>query len=174
MARVRRSKDQLFLLLCALIGAGIAVYLTFVHYDQVPLACSGTGLINCGLVLASPYSVVPGTTLPITIPGLAWCLCMAALASAGLYASAQRRWLRLAQFAWALVGMLTVLYLVYIEIVRLHTICAWCSALHVLILLMFLVTLVQLQPQPSTEVELERVENEAVGAARNSHPPHAR
>src|SRR5436305_12343362 len=163
MEQIRRSKGQLFLLLCSLIGAGIAIYLTFEHYQLVPLACSNNGLVNCTRVLSSPYSVIPGTSLPITIPGLAWCVVMAALATAGLYAGLQSLWLRLAQFAWSLVGILTVLYLVYIEIVRLHTICAWCTALHVLILVIFLVTLVQLQSLPSvsssSDSELEETEN---------------
>ena len=164
MGLIRRSKAQLFLLLCALAGAGIALYLTFVHYEHVPLACSGAGLVNCGLVLSSPYSVVPGTSLPITIPGLAWCAVMAALALAGLLLGRQRPWLRLAQFAWSLVGMLTVLYLVYVELVRLHTICAWCTGLHLLILLIFLVTVAQLQPRQPAEFDAGVAENEAVEA----------
>ena len=53
--------------------------------------------------------------------------------------------------------MLTVLYLVYIELVRLHTICAWCTGLHIVILLMFLITIVQLQQaEPETEMQSER------------------
>ncbi|GAC1566887.1 MAG: hypothetical protein NVS3B14_11200 [Ktedonobacteraceae bacterium] len=143
MEHQRRSWSQIFLLLCSLAGVGIAIYLTAVHYNEnVPLVCSGGGVVNCALVLSSPYSVVPGTTIPISIPGLAWCVVMAALAIVGL--NAQPAWLRPAQFAWALVGMLTVLYLVYTEIVRLHAICAWCTAMHVLIFLMFLVTLLRL------------------------------
>jgi uncharacterized membrane protein len=171
MKLIRGSGSQIFLLLLSLLGASIAVYLTVVHYnEQVPLVCSDTGLVNCARVLSSPYSVVPGTSLPITIPGLAWCVVMAALAVAGIYTGLQSRWFRLAQFAWSLVGMLTVLYLVYAEIVRLHTICAWCTALHVLVLLIFLVTLVQLQPQSHAELEAEE-ENEVVGAAHDVSAP---
>jgi uncharacterized membrane protein len=50
--------------------------------------------------------------------------------------------------------MVTVLYLVYVEIVRLHTICVWCSALHAIILCVFLITLARLQ-QPVLEAEPE-------------------
>ena len=117
-------------------------------------------------VISSSYSVVPGTTVPITIPGFGWCIVSASLAIAGLFSTTglwQRR-IRIAQFVWALSGLLVVLYLVYAEIVRLRTICAWCTALHVLILLMFLLTLVQLQSVPSdlalnSETESEDVEN---------------
>ncbi len=38
-----------------------------------------------------------------------------------------------------------LIYLVYVELVLLHTICAWCTGLHVVILIMFLTTLVLVQ-----------------------------
>jgi uncharacterized membrane protein len=157
--------SQFLLLVLSLLGVGISLYLTSVHYENVALVCSASGLIDCARVLSSAYSVVPGTTLPITIPGFGWCVVSASLAIVGLFAttgSGQRR-IRIAQFIWALSGLLVVLYLVYVEIVRLHTICAWCTALHVLVLLLFLVTLVQLQSLPSvsssSETELEETEN---------------
>jgi len=159
MKQIQRSKSQMSILALSFLGVAIAIYLTTVHYENVPLVCSESGLVNCTRVLSSPYSVVPGTSVPITLPGLGWCVVSAALAIAGLFAATglwQRR-IRVAQFAWALAGLLVVLYLVYIEIVRLHTICAWCTALHILILLIFLITLVQLQSLPSTSVvELEK------------------
>jgi uncharacterized membrane protein len=165
MKQIQRSRSQVLLLALSLLGIAIAIYLTTVHYENIPLVCSESGLVNCTRVLSSPFSVVPGTSLPITIPGLGWCVVSAAFAIAGLFAATglwQRR-IRVAQFAWALAGLLAVLYLVYVEIVRLHTICAWCTALHVLILLMFLITLVQLQSLPSaTVVELEKEHEEAV------------
>lgn len=152
MKHLQRSGQgsQLLLLVLSLLGVGISIYLTSVHYENVPLVCSASGLIDCARVISSSYSVVPGTSLPITIPGFGWCVVSASLAIVGLFAQTapgQRR-VRIAQFFWALSGLLVVLYLVYVEIVRLHTICAWCTALHVLILLMFLVTLVQLQSLP--------------------------
>jgi uncharacterized membrane protein len=166
MKLLQRSKSQALLLALSFLGVCITIYLTSVHYENVPLVCSESGLVNCARVTSSSYSVVPGTTLPITIPGFGWCIISASLAIAGLFATTglwQRR-IRIAQFVWALSGLLVVLYLVYTEIVRLRTICAWCTALHVIILLMFLLTLVQLQSTPSelassSETELEDVEN---------------
>ena len=166
MRQVQRSKSQVLLLALSLLGVGITIYLTAVHYENVPLVCSENGLVNCARVISSSFSVVPGTTVPITIPGFGWCVVSASLAIAGLFATTglwQRR-IWIAQFVWALSGLLVVLYLVYVEIVRLHTICAWCTALHVLILLLFLVTLVQLQSLPSvsatsSETDIEDAEN---------------
>src|SRR5437667_4229835 len=121
MKYMQRSGGQLFLLLLSLVGAGIAIYLTGVHYERTPLICSGSGVIDCARVLSSPYSVIPGTTVPITIPGLGWCIVSAALVITSWRLVSRRRWLSTAQFLWCLAGMLAVLYLVYVEIVLLHT-----------------------------------------------------
>jgi uncharacterized membrane protein len=48
------------------------------------------------------------------------------------------------------VSLVTVLYLMYIEIVRLHAICEWCTAVHALTLLTFLVALYRVQQFPAT------------------------
>jgi uncharacterized membrane protein len=166
MQQLRRVTSQLFLLACSLGGAGIALYLTSVHYELAPLACSETGFVDCARVLSSSYSVVPGTTIPISIPGLGWCLVMLALASIGL--RLQANWLRKAQFAWSLAGMLTVLYLAYVEIVLLHNLCAWCTALHVLIFLIFLVTLARLAPSQPEAAATEPAESEPAEAVHTS------
>ena len=154
MTYIQRSGGQILILLLSLLGAGIAMYLTAVHYEHTPLICSTNGLIDCARVLSSSYSLIPGTTVPITIPGLGWCVVSGALAFIGLRSASSQRWLRITQLLWSFVGIVTALYLVYVEIVRLHTICAWCTALHVVILCMFLITLAQLQ-QSELEAEPE-------------------
>lgn len=142
MSLLRRAGAQLALLTLAILGMADAIYLTLAHYNEsVSLACSDSGFINCSRVITSSYSYVPGTSLPISLPGFAWCLVIAGLALLGIFLGAEWHWLRLAQFAWTLLGMLTVLYLVYVEVVLLHNLCAWCTVLHVLILLMFLISL---------------------------------
>ena len=143
MSLFRRSGErpaQLALLILALLGMADAIYLTLAHYtESIPLVCSESGFINCARVTSSPYAYVPGTALPISLPGLAWCLVAAVFALFAFLHGTERHWLRLAQFAWTLLGLLTVLYLVYVEIVLLHNLCAWCTVLHVLIFLMFLI-----------------------------------
>ncbi len=166
MGKIQRG--QLLLLILSLVGAGIAVYLTAVHYENAPLICSTRGLIDCSRVLSSPYSVVPGTTVPITVPGLAWCAVSAVLAIVGLrlLRPQVRHRIQQAQFAWSLLGMLTVLYLVYVELVLLHTICAWCTALHVIILIMLLTSILQVQQR---EDEAEASSDEALPDEVGTH-----
>jgi uncharacterized membrane protein len=158
------SIRQWLLLALAIVGAGTAVYLTTVHYEQVPLLCSSQGLVNCERVTSSSYSVVPGTTLPITIPGLAWFIVSGLLAFRGLRSS--QRWIRQAQLAWAILGILTVLYLVYVELVILHTICLWCTVVHVIIFGSLLMAITEYMLPRQEEQEAEEAEDALIA------PPH--
>ena len=143
----------------ALIGLGISIYLTVVHYTKVPLACTDTSLINCQNVVTSSYSVVPFTNIPITIPGMLWFLVSGGVAVASLRAFAmgagESARLRQAQLLWGLAGLLYVLYLVYAEIVLVHNICEWCTGVHILTLLTFLAAFYRFQhdgdPQPAPQ-----------------------
>src|SRR5262249_24227889 len=135
--------------LMAVAGLAISIYLTTVHYAGVPLVCTNAGTINCSAVTTSKYSVVPGTTLPITIPGMLWFVVSGGLA---IFALA-RRWrqrpepgrLRLFQLLWGGAGLAFVLYLVYAEIVLIHNICEWCTVVHVLTFFTLLVALYRFQ-----------------------------
>jgi uncharacterized membrane protein len=122
----------------ALAGLGISIYLTVVHYSTIPPACPANALINCEQVLSSPYGVIGGSSVPTSAAGIAW-FAASALLAAGLLAGRTQlaRW----QFAWSAVGLVTVLLLVYIEIVQLGAVCMWCSAAHVLVLSIFLIAL---------------------------------
>jgi len=123
----------------SLTGLGIAAYLTSVHFAGVPLACSASGVVDCTRVLTSAYSVVPGTAVPVTVPGLLWFGVSLGLALAEVRQPA-RRSLRQAHLAWAALGTVTVLYLVGVELIALHTICLWCSGVHLLVVAILLTT----------------------------------
>jgi uncharacterized membrane protein len=141
MSALARSAGQWALLALAVVGAGIALYLTSVHYDKVPLLCSAGSLVNCERVTSSIYSVVPGTMLPITLPGLAWFVVSALLASVGLRQA--HPWISRLEVIWASLGMLVVLALIFAEVVLLHALCIWCTAVHLIILLSLLVAIVE-------------------------------
>ena len=111
--------------LLAACGAGIAVsiYLTTVHYGNAPLFCSTQGTVDCEAVLHSRYATIAG--VPISVGGIVWFAGMAALAIL-------RPVSRMA-LAWLALGLVSVLWLVYVELFRLEKLCLWCSAAHVLI-----------------------------------------
>jgi uncharacterized membrane protein len=139
---VRHQPVLVAIVAIALVGVGISIYLTSIHYAHVAPACTVSGIINCSSVLKSRFSTVPGTTVPITIPGMVWFLVSGALAVTGLVrirrGQNEPERLRLYQLVWAAGGMLFVLYLVYAEIVQLHNICEWCTGVHILTLATFI------------------------------------
>jgi uncharacterized membrane protein len=101
-------------------GMGIATYLTFVHYADQPIVCSGIG--DCELVNSSKYASMAG--LPVAVLG------------AGAYASMLLliggAWLRrspellLAAWGVALASFGFSMYLTYIELRVLDAICVYC------------------------------------------------
>jgi uncharacterized membrane protein len=129
---------QALALAAGLAGLAISIYLTVVHYSTVQLACPAGAVINCEQVLSSPYGVIGGSGIPTSAAGIAWFAVSVVLAAGLLGGRAQ---LGRVQLAWAAVGLVTVLFLVFVEIVWLGAICIWCSAAHVLVLVTFLVAL---------------------------------
>ena len=130
---------QLLAFVAALAGTGISIYLTVVHYSAIPLACPANDVINCEQVLSSPYAVIGGSSVPTSAAGIAWFAVSASLAFALLRRPGPP--LANAQLAWSAVGLVTAIYLVYVEIVQLGAVCIWCSGAHLLVLLIFLIAL---------------------------------
>ena len=129
---------QALALAAGLAGVGISIYLTVVHYSTIPLACPANAVINCEQVLSSRYGVILGSSVPTSAAGIAW-FAVSALLAAGLLAGRTQltRW----ELAWSAVGLVTVLFLVFVEIVQLGAICIWCTSAHLLVLLIFLISL---------------------------------
>lgn len=146
-----RSWEPVALLLMSAAGLAISVYLTATHANAVPLVCSVGSVVNCGSVTHSAYSVIPGTTIPISVPGIVWFLvnglfALIALRTAG---RSEPGWLRPVHLIWAALALAAVLYLVYVEIVVLHAICEWCTVVHLLVLATFVLALRRLQQDAS-------------------------
>ncbi|HEV3312377.1 MAG TPA: vitamin K epoxide reductase family protein [Chloroflexota bacterium] len=134
----------------SVLGVGISTYLTIQHYAKLAVLCpTSTSAINCAAVLKSAYSTIGSTGIPITVPGMAWFIVSGFLAGFWLLGTSGRRpvpaWIVPAHLIWACIGLASVLYLVYVEAVRLHEFCEWCSGVHALILLTFLTTFVRWQ-----------------------------
>lgn len=178
-AAARREPLMAAVAALALVGVGISIYLTAEHFAGAetrgfcPL--SG-GLINCGNVLTSKYSVVPGTQLPVSLPGILWFLMSGGLALAALWYAARGRAeparLRPALLAWGAVGVATVLYLVYCEFALIHYVCLWCTAVHILTLVTFFLALRAWQVSPA-EVEPMRAGPQRAAGQHPSARPRA-
>lgn len=126
--------------LVALAGIGVSAYLTYAHYTSpAVLACSDHGVINCTKVTTSSYSVIAG--VPLAVLGLAYFVAMAILELPHVWRS-RRRGLRGVRVLASAAGVLVALWLVYLELFRLDAICLYCTAVHCLAFVLFVITAV--------------------------------
>lgn len=123
----------------AVAGIAVSAYLTVVHGNLSALVCSTSGLVNCERVLSSGYGSVLGTAVPTSATGIIWFAVSGGLAALRLRGDSPA--LARAQLAWGALGLLAVLYLVYVEIDRVGAICVWCTVAHALVLLTLLALL---------------------------------
>lgn len=123
------SRPRTVAVLVSVAGVAVSIYLTVLHYAGVVPGCPVTGPVNCEAVLSSPYALIAGLPVPTSAAGILWF---------GVSAVLWTRPLTWIQLAWAALGLATVVYLVFIEIVRLGVICLWCTAAHVLVIALVL------------------------------------
>jgi uncharacterized membrane protein len=112
----------------ALIGLGMATYLTIVHFVGTKiLVCANGGIVNCQTVLTSPESYVFG--IPVAVLGLVYYVPMSALCSPWAWRARDRR-IHLARLAMVVLGIGFVLYLVSAELLEIKAICELCTVVH--------------------------------------------
>jgi uncharacterized membrane protein len=119
----------------ALVGLGIAGYLTWVHYAGLQPFCVGGGG-GCERVQTSRWADLGG--VPVAVLGLAGYLAM--LATLALPEDLGRS---AAAFV-ALVGLGFSAWLTYVEIAKIHAICQWCVASAVVMTLLAVVSITRL------------------------------
>ena len=120
----------------SLAGLGVSIYLTIIHFVSPGLLlCSANGTINCEKVLTSPEAMVFGV-FPVAVLGLAFYVFMVAINSPWAWRSPLPViwWARL---AGAVAGMGFVLYLIYAEVIQIGNICLWCTSVHAITFLLF-------------------------------------
>ncbi len=127
MASPRARRISLAL---SLLGIMISIYLTAYHYAGIPLACPTGGIINCENVLNSSYAYLLG--VPIAVFGVAF------FAVEILLLLRMRSEDALA--IWNALGIGFVVYFIYLEKL-VGNICIFCTAVHVIVLLLLAVTL---------------------------------
>ena len=123
-------------LLLSIAGLGIATYLTVTHFDKVALVCSDSGAINCAKVTSSPQSEIFG--IPVAMLGLAFFVPMIVLCLPAAWRSTDRR-IHLARLALSVTGVGLIIYLIIAELFLIKAICLWCSAVHVITFLLFVI-----------------------------------
>jgi uncharacterized membrane protein len=130
---------QLVTWVLSLAGLGVSIYLTIAHFTDKPLAgCSESGLVNCTKVTTSPQSYVFG--IPVAVLGLAFFVAAVALMSPWGWRWARRE-VALIRIASLVVGMGFVLYLLYAELFTIGSICLYCTSVHAITFLLFVLTI---------------------------------
>jgi len=129
--------------LLALAGAGVAAYLTWVHYQPQGLLCFGGS--SCEKVQRSSYAELG--PLPVAVLGLAGYVAIGATALVRPPAAA------LLGALLALGGLAFSLWLVYVQGWILDAWCSWCLTSDVILALLALATVarafVQAEPAPA-------------------------
>src|ERR1700726_5290918 len=110
---------RIALLVLAVIGLGIASYLTYVHYAGIKPAC--TAGESCTKVQTSVYSKLAG--VPVALMGL---IGYVAILASLLAPESERS--RFATLALTVGGFGFSAYLTYRELFSIHAICEWCAS----------------------------------------------
>ena len=130
---------RLVAIVLALIGLGVASYLTYVHYEDIRPVCGLGG--DCVKVQSSAWSKLAG--IPVAVLGLVgYALILVSLfvpGETGLIAGA----------LVALTGFGFSAYLTYRELFSIHAICEWCVTSAVLMTLLAVVTTLRLLRAPA-------------------------
>jgi uncharacterized membrane protein len=133
---------RIAILVLALIGAGIAGYLTYVHYAGLKVLCLSSG--SCETVQASSYAKLDG--IPVAVLGLiGYVGILGSLAVRGELG-------RIAGFAVALIGFGFSMYLTYRELFTIKAICQWCVSSAVIMTLLVILTAIRtlrVEPAPA-------------------------
>lgn len=123
----------------ALIGLGVAGYLTYIHYEGIKPVCGLGG--DCEKVQTSEWAYLAG--VPVALLGLiGYVVILATLFS-------EREEALVAGALVALVGFGFSAYLTYRELFTIDAICPWCVASAVIVTLLAILTTVRLLRAPS-------------------------
>ena len=118
-------------------GLAISIYLTFTHFaGNQFLACSSTGVVNCGAVTTSAQSYFLG--VPVAVLGLINYVTLSVLTSPWAW-RARAYWIHVVRLVLVVVSMAFVLWLVAAELLIINHICLWCTGVHVVTFALFAV-----------------------------------
>ena len=121
----------------SLAGIAAAAYLFYAHLtDPAVLACPENATINCAKVTTSAQSRFLG--IPVSFLGLSFFIVYAVVNYPRFFAS---RILSILRLVMAIGSMIFVLWLVCAELLIVNAICLWCSAVHIITLVSFLLVI---------------------------------
>ncbi len=136
------------LALCA-IGLLVSAYLTWETFAaDATLACPEGEVLNCAKVTESQWSKLFG--IPVAPLGLLFFVVLTWLCRPALFRRPGKTFDRL-RMTWVTIGLGMVFYLIWAELFRIKAICLWCTVVHVMTFLLFVVLLfghILIEPAP--------------------------
>lgn len=133
--RVGGDPTPLWAKLLWVVNLLVSAYLTWDHYNAAAvLVCPEGEFANCASVTSSPWAYLLG--IPMALLGLLYNAAGVAFAFAGRRFGLRRG--RLVGLVLTALGMVFVLYLVWVEFVMLGQICLWCTVIHVVTAVLFI------------------------------------
>jgi uncharacterized membrane protein len=129
----------------AIIALAAASYLTYQHYSEAKsfAGCSDKGFVNCEAVTTSAQSHLFG--IPVALLGLLFYVFMVPVLSPWAWRltgqSLVARWLPIVRLGAVCVGICMVLYLLYAELFMIRSICLYCTSVHIVTFLLFVLIL---------------------------------
>ena len=122
------------MLVLTVIGLGVAIYLTYVHYSGTKPAC--TAGASCIKVQTSQWSKLAG--VPVALIGL-----IGYISILGSLVVRDREESRLATLGLTLIGFLFSAYLTYRELFSIHAICEWCASSAVILTILLVCAVIR-------------------------------
>jgi uncharacterized membrane protein len=113
----------------AVVGLGVATYLTVIHYAGINPAC--TAGQSCIKVQTSQWSKLAG--IPVALLGL-----LGYIGILGSLLLREREETRLATLGLTTIGFGFSAYLTYRELFSIHAVCEWCASSAVILTILFL------------------------------------
>jgi uncharacterized membrane protein len=122
-------------LLLSVVGLAGSIYLTVSHFDtHIALVCPDLG--PCNKILTSNTSHFLG--IPVPVLGLLYFVPMTLLCLPAAWSSADRR-IHWARLVLSILGVGMIIYLFIEELFILQALCIWCTVIHVVGFLLFVI-----------------------------------
>jgi uncharacterized membrane protein len=142
---VSRNLRRVMIVL-AVVGLGLATYLTYIHYAGIKPAC--TAGQSCLKVQTSVWSKVDG--VPVALLGL-----IGYVGILGSLLVPDREESRLATLGLTVVGVGFSAYLTYRELFSIHAICEWCVSSAVVLTLLLIGAIIRYLTGAPSALELD-------------------
>jgi uncharacterized membrane protein len=129
------------MLILTVVGLGVAIYLTIVHYAGLKPAC--TAGQSCVKVQTSQWSKLAG--VPVALIGL-----LGYISILGSLVAPDREETRLTTLGLTLIGFLFSGYLTYRELFSIHAICEWCASSAVIMTILLICSVIRYLTTPES------------------------